>query len=182
MKPNIDGLVIITPDVFNDNRGYFYESYNEKKLNKIGIFTKFVQDNHSFSKHGVLRGLHVQINPPQTKLVRVVTGEIFDAVVDLRVDSKTFGNVFYDILSETNRKQIYIPGGCAHGFLVLSESATVNYKVSNYWNKANEYGILWKDSDANIPWPINLVCNIILSEKDNKNITIKEYLKLIKKD
>lgn len=178
-KPTIDGVLVIEPDVFNDERGFFYESYNQTKLKEIGISTIFVQDNHSFSKNGVLRGLHVQIDPPQDKLIRVIDGKIFDVVVDLRIGSKTFGNVFYLILSGKNRKQIYIPGGCAHGFLVISKNATVSYKVSNFWKKDKEYGIIWNDPDINIPWPLDSVNKLILSDKDQNNISIKKYIESI---
>ena len=161
-KTPIDGLLIIEPKVFADPRGIFYEVYSESKYNEHGI-SRFVQDNHSVSKQGVLRGLHYQVNSGQDKLVRVTQGEIFDVAVDIRKQSPTYGKWWGLSLSETNNLQLYIPVGFAHGFCVLSESAEVLYKCSDYYSPEDERGILWNDSDLAIDWPIK---DPILSEKD----------------
>jgi dTDP-4-dehydrorhamnose 3,5-epimerase len=165
-KTFIDDLLIITPAVFEDERGYFFESYNKKKLSDLGINIDFVQDNQSFSQKGTLRGLHYQ-NPPfaQTKLVRVLQGEIIDVAVDLRKNSATFGKHFAILLSAENKKQLLIPQGFAHGFSVLSETASVMYKCDQYYNKASEGGIRYDDATLNIDWGMALE-NAIVSEKD----------------
>ena len=161
-KPPIDGLLIIEPKVFADPRGVFYEVYSENRYNEHGI-PRFVQDNHSVSKKGVLRGLHYQVNSGQNKLVRVTQGEIFDVAVDIRKQSPTYGNWWGLSLSEMNNLQLYIPVGFAHGFCVLSESAEVLYKCSDYYSPKDERGILWNDPNLAIDWPIK---DPILSEKD----------------
>jgi dTDP-4-dehydrorhamnose 3,5-epimerase len=162
----IQDLVIIIPTVFEDERGYFMESYNQQKLAELGITIDFVQDNQSFSKQGTLRGLHYQ-NPPfaQTKLVRVLEGEIMDVAVDLRKDSPTYGQHFAIKLSAENKKQLLIPHGFAHGFSVISETATVLYKCDQFYNKASEGGIRFDDPFLNIDWGIDLNTAIV-SEKD----------------
>lgn len=162
----IKDLVILTPSVFEDERGYFFEGYNKTKLNSLGIDIDFVQDNQSFSKKGTLRGLHYQ-NPPfaQTKLVRVLQGEIIDVAVDLRKDSPTFGKHFSIKLSSENKKQLLVPQGFAHGFSVLSEKAVVFYKCDQYYNKASEGGIRYDDPALNIDWGMDLK-DAIVSEKD----------------
>tara|TARA_R110002124_G_scaffold81872_8_gene215408 strand:- start:1617 stop:2165 length:549 start_codon:yes stop_codon:yes gene_type:complete len=162
----IQDLVIIKPTVFEDSRGYFFESYNKNKLSDLGIDIDFVQDNQSFSKKRTLRGLHYQ-NPPyaQTKLVRVLQGEIIDVAVDLRKDSPTYGKCFEMILSADNKKQLLVPQGFAHGFSVVSETAIVMYKCDNYYNKASEGGIRFDDSKLNIDWGMDLK-EAIVSEKD----------------
>jgi dTDP-4-dehydrorhamnose 3,5-epimerase len=162
----IQDLVIIKPAVFEDDRGYFMESYNQQKLEEAGIHIPFLQDNQSFSKRGTLRGLHYQ-NPPfaQTKLVRVLQGEIMDVVVDLRKDSPTYGQHFAIKLSAENKKQLLIPQGFAHGFSVISETATVLYKCDQFYNKASEGGIRFDDPALNIDWGIDLKAAIV-SEKD----------------
>lgn len=162
----IQDLVIIEPAVFEDERGYFFESYNKIKLESLGITIDFVQDNQSFSKRGTLRGLHYQ-NPPfaQTKLVRVLQGEIIDVAVDLRKDSPTFGKHFSILLSSENKKQLLVPQGFAHGFSVLSETAEVLYKCDQYYNKASEGGIRYDDPFLNIDWGMDLK-DAIVSEKD----------------
>ena len=162
-KSPIDGLLIIEPKVFADPRGMFYEVYSESKYNEHGI-SRFVQDNHSVSKQGVLRGLHYQVNSGQDKLVRVTQGEIFDVAVDIRKQSPTYGKWWGLSLSETNNLQLYIPVGFAHGFCVLSESAEVLYKCSDYYSPEDERGILWNDPELAINWPIK---NPILSTKDS---------------
>ena len=161
-KTPIDGLLIIEPKIFADPRGMFYEVYSESKYNEHGI-SRFVQDNHSVSKQGVLRGLHYQVNSGQDKLVRVTQGEIFDVAVDIRKQSPTYGKWWGLSLSETNNLQLYIPVGFAHGFCVLSESAEVLYKCSDYYSPEDERGILWNDPDLAIDWPIK---DPILSKKD----------------
>ena len=161
-KTPIDGLLTIEPKIFADPRGMFYEVYSENKYEEHGI-PCFVQDNHSVSKKGVLRGLHYQVNPGQGKLVRVTRGEIFDVAVDIRKQSPTYGKWWGLSLSETNNFQLYIPIGFAHGFCVLSESAEVLYKCSDYYSPENERGILWNDPDLAIDWPVK---DPILSEKD----------------
>ena len=161
-KAPIDGLLIIEPKVFVDPRGMFYEVYSENRYKECGI-PCFIQDNHSVSKKGVLRGLHYQVNPGQGKLVRVTRGEVFDVAVDIRKQSPTYGKWWGLSLSETNNFQLYIPIGFAHGFCVLSESAEVLYKCSDYYSPENERGILWNDPDLAIDWPVK---DPILSEKD----------------
>ena len=161
-KTPIDGLLTIEPKIFADPRGMFYEVYSESKYEEHGI-SCFVQDNHSISKKGVVRGLHYQVNPGQNKLVRVTRGEIFDVAVDIRKQSPTYGKWWGLSLSETNNFQLYIPIGFAHGFCVLSESAEVLYKCSDYYSPENERGILWNDPDLAIDWPVK---DPILSEKD----------------
>ena len=161
-KPPIDGLLIIEPKVFTDPRGMFYEVYSESRYEEHGI-PCFVQDNHSISKKRVIRGLHYQVNPGQSKLVRVTRGEVFDVAVDIRKQSSTYGKWWGLSLSETNNFQLYIPIGFAHGFCVLSESAEVLYKCSDYYSPENERGILWNDPDLAIDWPVK---DPILSEKD----------------
>jgi dTDP-4-dehydrorhamnose 3,5-epimerase len=162
----IQDLVIIIPTVFEDERGYFMESYNQQKLEEAGIHIPFVQDNQSFSKQGTLRGLHYQ-NPPfaQTKLVRVLVGEIMDVAVDLRKDSPTYGQHFAIKLSAENKKQLLIPHGFAHGFSVVSKTATVLYKCDQFYNKTSEGGIRFDDPLLNIDWGIDLNTAIV-SEKD----------------
>ncbi|WP_395051216.1 dTDP-4-dehydrorhamnose 3,5-epimerase [Flavobacterium sp.] len=165
-QTSIKDLVLINPAVFEDSRGYFFESYNKSKLANLGIHIDFVQDNQSFSKRGTLRGLHYQ-NPPfaQTKLVRVLQGEIMDIAVDLRRDSPTFGKHFGIVLSAENKKQLLIPHGFAHGFSVLSETAVVLYKCDQYYNKQSEGGIRYDDANLNIDWGMDLATAIV-SDKD----------------
>lgn len=166
-KTFIQDLVILAPSVFEDGRGYFFESYNKSKLTNLDITIDFVQDNQSFSKKGTLRGLHYQ-NPPfaQTKLVRVLQGEIMDVAIDLRKDSATFGKHFGILLSSENKKQLLIPHGFAHGFSVLSETAVVSYKCDQYYNKQSEGGIRFDDPTLNIDWGMDLATALV-SEKDN---------------
>ena len=165
-KTFIADLVVLSPAVFEDERGYFFEGYNKSRFADLGIRVDFVQDNQSFSKKGTLRGLHYQ-NPPfaQTKLVRVLEGEIMDVAVDLRKDSPTFGQHFSIVLSSENKKQLLVPQGFAHGFSVLSETAVVLYKCDHYYNKESEGGIRHDDSDLNIDWGMELK-DAIVSEKD----------------
>jgi dTDP-4-dehydrorhamnose 3,5-epimerase len=162
----IKDLVILTPDVFEDERGYFFEAYNKNKFSGLGIDIDFVQDNQSFSQKGTLRGLHYQ-NPPfaQTKLVRVLQGEIMDVAVDLRKDSPTYGKHFGIRLTAENKKQLLVPQGFAHGFSVLSETAVVLYKCDQFYNKDSEGGIRFDDATLNIDWGMDLK-DAIVSEKD----------------
>ena len=176
IKTKLDGLVVLKPTVFKDNRGYFMESYNQKNINKLLGNVNFVQDNESESSRGVLRGLHFQ-KPPytQAKLVRCLKGSVLDVVLDLRKDSKTYG-IFETIsLTEENKKQLFIPKGFAHGFVVLSKSAIFSYKVDNYYNPESESGIIWNDPDLNIDWKINKK-EIIVSEKDKILPTFNEII------
>lgn len=174
----INGLKVIESEVFGDARGYFMETYNYNDFAEVGITSRFVQDNQSASKKGVLRGLHFQINFPQDKLVRVVNGEVFDVAVDLRKNSETFGGWFGVVLSAKNKKQFFIPKGFAHGFLVLSDYAEFCYKVTDFYHPNDEGGILWKDKTIGIEWPIPdgmTETDLILSEKDTKWNGLKEY-------
>ena len=165
-KCDIEGLAIIEPQVFGDERGYFTETYNERDMQAAGLDLKFVQDNQSMSKRGVLRGLHRQMEYPQGKLVRVIRGEVFDVAVDLREGSPTYGQWEGIILSAENMKQLYIPEGFAHGFLVLSDEAEFVYKVTDFFHPGDELGVMWNDPDIGVEWPIPEDMEIILSEKD----------------
>lgn len=164
----LKGLIIIEPTVYKDERGFFMETYNLKEFKELGLNVEFVQDNHSKSKKGVLRGLHFQKNYPQGKLIRVVKGKIFDVAVDIRKDSPTFGKWYGIELSEENKLMFYIPEGFAHGFLVLSDEAEVLYKTTEYYHPEDEGGIIWNDPDVEIKWPLEGINEIILSEKDKK--------------
>ena len=161
----IKDLVVIEPKVFGDERGYFYEAYNKITFHELGLDYVFVQDNQSFSRKGVLRGLHFQKNYPQAKLVRVIEGEVFDVAVDLRKDSPTYGKWYGVVLSGENKKMFMIPRGFAHGFLVLSETATFSYKCDDFYHPKDEGGIIYNDPTIGVEWP-KLDCEIILSEKD----------------
>ncbi len=174
----IAGLKVIKLAVFGDERGYFMETYNYNDFKEAGIDCEFVQDNQSASKKGVLRGLHFQIQYPQDKLVRVIHGEVFDVVVDLRKDSETFGKWFGVILSEENKKQFFIPKGFAHGFVVLSDYAEFCYKVTDFYHPNDEGGLLWEDPDIGIDWPMPegmSKADLTLSEKDKVWGSFKEY-------
>jgi dTDP-4-dehydrorhamnose 3,5-epimerase len=149
----IAGLLVIEPQVLRDARGCFFEAYHRKKFAENGLDVTFVQDNQSFSRRGVLRGLHYQLEHPQGKLVRALSGEIFDVAVDIRLGSPTFGQWAGEILSGENRRMFYLPPGFAHGFCVLSESAEVHYKCTDFYAPGDEYGIVWNDADLNIEWP-----------------------------
>lgn len=162
----IEGLCVITPNVHGDNRGYFMETYNQREMNEAGIDTVFVQDNQSASIRGVLRGLHRQINFPQSKLVRVVKGTVYDVAVDLRNGSPTYLKWYGIELSEENKKQFFIPKGFAHGFLVLSDYAEFCYKVDDFFHPNDEGGIAYNDPTIGVKWPIEDDMRIILSEKD----------------
>ena len=154
-KTTIQDVFILQPKIFQDKRGYFYESWNNKNFNKFTNHeVHFVQDNHSRSQRGVLRGLHYQLKNPQGKLVRVVNGNVLDVVVDLRKYSPTFGNHITVEISDENKKQIWVPAGCAHGFLVLSEQVDFLYKTTEYYSSKDEQCILWNDNELNIDWKL----------------------------
>jgi len=172
---SIQGLLIIEPDIFQDERGWFFESFQEDKYRDLGILHPFAQDNHSYSSQNTLRGLHFQRSPGQAKLVRCTRGKIWDVAVDIRSGSPTLGQWFGVELSEENKKQFYIPVGFAHGFCVLSEEAEAQYKCSSVYNSETEDGIAWDDPDIGIQWPI---ANPILSERDKTNQSLQDYLSL----
>ena len=162
---NIQGIIILEPMVFYDERGFFFESYNQKTLAVLGIVDSFVQDNHSFSRRGTIRGIHYQVGgSPQAKLVRVVSGEVFDVAVDLRRSSPTFGRWFGMVLSASNKLQVYIPIGFGHGFAALSDTAEMLYKASDFYAPEHERCIRWDDPDLAIDWPV--AGERIISEKD----------------
>ncbi|KDN53964.1 dTDP-4-dehydrorhamnose 3,5-epimerase [Flavobacterium seoulense] len=173
-KTAIEDLVIISPTVFEDSRGYFFEAYNQAKFNENGINYQFIQDNQSFSKRGVIRGLHLQINPfAQAKLVRVLEGEILDVAVDLRKNSPTYGQHVSVVLSAENKKQLMVPHGFAHGFSVLSETASVLYKVDQVYHKESERGICYDDPTLAIDWQLD-PNEVIVSEKDIILLSFKD--------
>jgi len=171
-KTNINDLYLIHPDVFPDERGYFYESYQKERFLALGIDADFIQDNESMSGKGVLRGLHFQ-GPPfaQGKLVRVVRGSVLDVAVDLRKDSATYGKWESAVLSAGNKLMMWIPEGFAHGFLVLEDDTIFQYKCTNYYNKESELGIIWNDPDMKIDWGI---ADPLVSEKDLKGLAFKD--------
>lgn len=181
----IEGLCVIIPAVHGDNRGYFMETYNRRDLLEADIDIGFVQDNQSCSSKGVLRGLHFQKNYPQTKLVRVIKGSVYDVAVDLRAGSPTFGKWYGEVLSEENKKQFLIPKGFAHGFLVLSDIAEFCYKCDDYYHPDDEGGIMWCDPDIGVEWPeIRHTADgcafadgtpLKLSEKDKKQPSFREF-------
>ncbi len=175
IKTGIEGLYEIEPTVFGDDRGYFMETYNDEYkflLKHIdGSNAEFVQDNESKSRKGVLRGLHMQFNHPQAKLVRVINGEVWDVAVDVRKGSPTFGQWHGVLLSGENKKQFFVPEGFLHGFLVLSETATFVYKCTRLYEPADEYGVAWNDADIGIKWP---TVDVVLSEKDKHNHSLAE--------
>lgn len=166
IKPtSFEDVLILEPDIFRDDRGFFLETYHRNRYTSSGIQKIFVQDNLSFSKKGTLRGLHYQINHPQAKLVQVLSGDIFDVVVDIRPESETFGQWTGLRLSDENGHQLFVPEGFAHGFCVISETAHVMYKCSDFYSPEDEGGILWSDPDIAIEWPVD---NPIISEKDGR--------------
>jgi dTDP-4-dehydrorhamnose 3,5-epimerase len=176
---NLEGCFVLEPKIIKDERGYFMESFNESTFQKaLGIKIHFVQDNQSFSSKGVLRGLHYQVGDhAQSKLVRVLTGEILDVAVDIRPNSTTFGEYFSVVLSADNQKQLFIPVGFAHGFLVLSDSATLYYKCDNFYNKESEGGIIYNDQTLNINWGEEET-NWIISEKDKSLPSLENSKKI----
>lgn len=178
----IRGLLLIEGKVFRDDRGFFMESYNYKELSEIGFDLEFVQDNHSFSRKGVIRGLHFQLKYPQGKLVRVISGRVFDVAVDLRVNSSTFGKWFGVELTEGDGLQFYIPPGFAHGFISLKENTHLFYKCTEYYHPEDDFGIIWNDPEINISWPLDGLESIIISEKDNKLPSFREVRDILIKE
>lgn len=167
----LEGVLIIEPDAFKDQRGFFMETWNQKRYENSGIYQTFVQDNLSYSVKGTLRGLHYQINYPQAKLVQAVSGEIYDVAVDIRPGSPTFGKWTGVYLSEENQRQLLVPQGFAHGFCVLSKTALFMYKCSDFYMPEDEAGILWSDPEVGINWPVK---NPVISEKDTKYPLLSE--------
>jgi len=175
-KTPIEGILVIEPKAFADNRGFFMEAYNQKNFEDSGFSEKFIQDNLSKSSKGVLRGLHYQVNPsPMGKLVSCIKGKIFDVGVDVRKGSKTFGQWFGDILSEENKKMIYFPPGIAHGFLSLEDNTFVAYKCTGFYSKEDERAIIWNDPEIDIKWPIDQVGGkVIVSDRDKVHPKLKD--------
>ena len=174
---DIEGLYVIEPTVFKDERGYFVETYNQNDMKEAGLDMVFVQDNQSMATRGVLRGLQFQKQFPQGKLVRVVRGKVFDVAVDLRSDSKTYGKWFGVELSAENMKQFYIPEGFAHGFLVLSDEAEFCYKCTDFYHPGDEGGLAWNDPEIGVEWPLEEGVDLIISEKDQKWKGLKDTFK-----
>lgn len=175
----IEGLKVITPKVFGDARGYFMETYNAEDFKAAGIEDVFVQDNQSASAKGVLRGLHIQMRYPQCKLVRVISGEVFDVAVDVRKGSDTYGKWYGLVLSAENKKQFYIPQGFLHGFLVLSDHAEFTYKVTDFYHPEDEAGVMWNDPAICIDWPLTAAGitaeTLNLSDKDKKQMSLDVF-------
>jgi dTDP-4-dehydrorhamnose 3,5-epimerase len=175
----IDDLYVIEPTVFGDDRGFFMESYNKREFAEIGMDMDFVQDNHSKSKKGVLRGLHFQTKHSQGKLVRVIKGSVWDVAVDLREGSSTFGDWYGVLLTAENKKMFYIPEGFAHGFITLEDETEFMYKCTNFYYPEYDAGIIWNDSDIGIEWPLEEYGikeeNLLLSDKDKELPTLEEY-------
>lgn len=173
---DIEGLYVIEPKVFGDSRGYFLETYHYEAFKAAGLSMVFVQDNQSMSKKGVLRGLHFQKEHPQGKLVRVISGEVFDVAVDLRPGSKTYGKWHGVILSAEKKNMFYVPPGFAHGFLVLSDTAEFHYKCTDYYHPEDEGGLMWNDPAIGIDWPITPDMELLLSDKDQKYPPFRRFL------
>lgn len=173
LETELAGVLIIEPRVFSDSRGYFFESFQAERYKENGITKEFVQDNVSHSTKGVLRGLHYQLEHPQGKLVFVLTGAVLDVIVDIRRGSPMFGKSVSIELNETNRRQVYVPPGYAHGFCVISETVDFLYKCTDYYSPASERGIAWNDPDLGITWPVS---DPILSEKDTRYPRLKDVL------
>jgi dTDP-4-dehydrorhamnose 3,5-epimerase len=175
IQTQIPDVIVLEPRVFSDVRGFFFESYNEASFASLGLPSRFLQDNQSYSKQNVLRGLHFQVEQPQGKLVRVLNGEVFDVAVDLRKESPTFGKWVGDRLSSESHRMIWIPQGFAHGFYTISERAEVAYKVTDFYAPQHERTLLWNDPDIAIVWPLQ--GEPILSEKDRAGMYLREVLK-----
>lgn len=174
VQTHLSGCVMIEPQVFGDHRGFFLETFQARRYAELaGIEQPFVQDNHSRSRRGVLRGLHFQMNKPQGKLVRVASGEVFDVAVDLRDNSPTFGGWFGAVLSDENKRQLWVPPGFAHGFVVMSETADFEYKCTDYYDSSDEGAIRWNDEEIGIEWPD--VGPVQLSQKDSEAPSFAEY-------
>ena len=178
-QTGIDGLIVVEPTVFGDSRGYFMETYARRDFEAAGIPYEFVQDNQSASHKGVLRGMHMQIDHPQGKLVRVISGAVYDVAVDMRTGSSTYGKWFGVELSAENKKQFYIPERFAHGFLVLSDHAEFVYKCTRYYAQGDEIGFMYNDPAVGIEWP-SVDCEIELSEKDKKHAPFAEVAEFLK--
>lgn len=174
----IQGLAVITPTVHADSRGYFMETYNQNEMRDEGLNFNFVQENQSCSKKGVLRGMHFQKKYPQSKLIRVIMGLVYDVAIDLRKNSNTFKKFYGIYLSNENSKQLLIPKGFAHGFLVLSDIAIFTYKVDDFWHPNDESGIIWNDSEINITWPVERLngLEVSINEKDKNNPTVNQLI------
>lgn len=173
-KCDIEGLYVIEPKIFGDERGYFMETYQYEDFKAAGLMMTFVQDNQSLSKKGVLRGMHFQKTHPQGKLVRALVGSIYDVAIDLRKNSPTYGKYYGVILSDENKRMFYIPEGFAHGFLVLSDTAVFSYKCTDYYHPEDEGGICWNDPEIGIDWPIPEGMEPVLNERDRKYPTLKQ--------
>jgi dTDP-4-dehydrorhamnose 3,5-epimerase len=167
----LPGVLVLHPEVFHDERGFFLETWNSMRYENAGIQDRFVQDNASFSKKGVLRGLHFQCPQPQGKLVQVLSGEVLDVVVDIRVGSPTFGQCATEVLSDANHRQLYVPPGFAHGYCVTSDTALFTYKCTDFYNPSTECGIIWNDPDLNLDWPIT---RPLVSPKDANYPKLKD--------
>ncbi|MEM6320700.1 MAG: dTDP-4-dehydrorhamnose 3,5-epimerase [Bacteroidota bacterium] len=179
LDTEIPGLKIFEPKIWRDDRGYFYESYNQQTFEAAGITNVFVQDNQALSTYGILRGLHYQLPPySQAKLVRVLAGEVLDVVLDIRPNSPTFGQHFSIRLSAANKKQLFVPKGFAHGYVVMSDMAIFAYKCDNFYAKSHDAGILFSDPSLNIDWQINFE-HIILSEKDKLQPLFKDHRRFL---
>ena len=172
INTTIKDLFVVEPQIFGDQRGYFFEFYKKEEFEKAGLLYDFVQNNQSKSNKGVLRGLHFQKSHPQAKLVRVIEGEVYDVAVDLRKNSETYGKFFGIVLSGENKKMFLIPRGFAHGFLVLSETAIFEYACDDFYHPEDEGGIIWNDPEIGIEWPLKE--NLILSVKDQKLPLLKD--------
>ena len=177
IETDISGVYVLEPKVFGDERGFFMETYSQAVFAELGITTEFVQDNHSKSRAGVLRGLHYQLGREQAKLVRVIAGGVFDVAVDIRVGSPTFGKWYGVELSAENKRQFFLPEGMAHGFYTLTDDTEFVYKCSDFYAPETERTILWNDPELNINWPILDQDGIILSAKDNAGVLLKDMLK-----
>jgi dTDP-4-dehydrorhamnose 3,5-epimerase len=171
LQTALEGVLIIEPDVFRDERGYFIETFHRKRYQQGGVDAEFVQDNLSFSSKGIIRGLHYQFPQAQAKLVQVIKGEVFDVTVDIRRGSPTFGKWISVVISDEDKRQIYIPEGFAHGFCVLSDTAFIEYKCSDFYAPESEGGILWSDPDLGIDWPVK---QPVLSDKDSNYLCLKD--------
>jgi dTDP-4-dehydrorhamnose 3,5-epimerase len=170
-ETKLPGVLVLEPDVYSDERGFFLETWNSRRYLEAGIKDSFVQDNISFSKRGVLRGLHFQHPQSQAKLVQVLSGEVMDVAVDIRRDSPTFGQWISEVLSEANHRQMYIPSGFAHGYFVMSNTAIFSYKCTDFYNPASEGGIIWNDPDIDIDWPAT---EPVLSVKDTSFLRLRD--------
>jgi dTDP-4-dehydrorhamnose 3,5-epimerase len=177
IETSLSNVVVIEPDIFGDERGFFLETFREEEFKKAGITGRFIQHNHSRSTKGVLRGLHYQLIQPQGKLIRVTSGKVYDVAVDIRTGSPTFGQWYGTTLDDENMRMMYVPPNFAHGYVVLSESADFIYMCTDYYHPQSEQGILWNDPTINIEWPIT---EVILSDKDKFNPILSKQDKLPK--